>query len=88
MKNYGKLAVGLITGWFIFALSASALHLFKNDSNRVGVVVAMAALSPIVLCSIWCSTSKKFRQFVLSLSYWRLVASFRPYLPCPRATAT
>ena len=81
MKNYGKLAVGLITGWFIFALSASALHLFKNDSNRVGVGVALAALSPIVLFSIWFSTSKKFRQFVLSLNpriltlaqSWRIV---------------
>ena len=81
MKNYGKLSVGLIAGWFIFALSASALDLFKNDSNRVGVGVALAAVSPIVVFSIWFATSKKFRQFVLSLNLriltlaqsWRIV---------------
>jgi hypothetical protein len=38
MKNYGKLATGLIVAWFIFALSASALYLFKNvsESHRSG----------------------------------------------------
>jgi hypothetical protein len=32
MKNHGKLVTGLIVAWFILALSASALHLFKNDA--------------------------------------------------------
>jgi len=68
MKTYGKLSVGLIAGWFIFALSASALDLFKNDSNPVGVGVALAALAPIVVFSMWFATSKKFRQFVLCLN--------------------
>ena len=81
MKNYGKLAVGLITGWFIFALSASALHLFKNDSNRIGLAVALAALTPIAAFSLWFAASERFRQFALSLNpriltsahSWRIV---------------
>ncbi|MBZ5706405.1 MAG: hypothetical protein LAN63_13730 [Acidobacteriia bacterium] len=68
MKNYGKLTAGLIAAWFIFALSASALHLFKNDSNRVGLGVALAALTPILVFSLWFGISQKFREFTLSLN--------------------
>jgi hypothetical protein len=68
MKNYGKLTTGIIVLWFIFALSASALHLFKNDANRVGVEVAIAAVTPIVVFSLWFALSEKFRQFALSLN--------------------
>jgi hypothetical protein len=67
MKNYGKLVVGLIVVWFILALSASALHFFENDSNRVGVAVAIAAGAPLLLFSLWIALSEKFRKFTLSL---------------------
>lgn len=46
MRNYRKITTGLIVGWFIVVLSASGLHLFKNDANRVGLAVAIAALTP------------------------------------------
>jgi len=68
MKNYGKLTAVLIAGWFIFALSASALHLFRNDSQRVGLAVAIAALAPLVIFSLWFATSETFRRFALSLN--------------------
>lgn len=68
MKHYGKLTPGLIAGWFLFALSASALHVFENESNRVGLAVALAALTPIVVFSLWFAASEKFRQFALSLN--------------------
>jgi hypothetical protein len=68
MKAYGKLTAALIAVWFAFAVSASALQLFKNASNRVGVAVGMAALIPIVVFSLWSAGSHGFRQFVLSLS--------------------
>jgi hypothetical protein len=68
MKNYGKLTVALIAVWFMFALSASALHFFKNDSNRVGLAVGLAAIVPIALFSLWFAASDGFRQFALSLS--------------------
>ena len=81
MKNYRKLAVGLIAAWFLFALSASALHWFQNDGNRLGIAVAFAAVTPILLFVLWFATSDKFRQFVLSLNpqiltlaqSWRIV---------------
>jgi hypothetical protein len=81
MKNYAKLTIGLIVGWFIFAVYASALHLFKNASGRVGVEVAIAALTPIVVFSLWFAASENFRHFALSLSpriltsaqAWRMV---------------
>src|SRR5260370_4799527 len=68
MKNYGKLTAGLIGGWFSFALSASGGHLFRNDSNRVGLAVGLAALTPIVVFSLWFAASEKLRQFALSLN--------------------
>jgi hypothetical protein len=68
MKNYGKLAAGIIVFWFISVLSASALHVFKNNANRVGVEVAIAALTPIVGFSLLFAVSEKFRQFASSLN--------------------
>ena len=75
MKNYGKLLTGIIVLWFISVLSASALHVFKNDANRIGVEVAIAALTPIVVFSLWFALSEKFRQFALSLSARTLTAA-------------
>jgi hypothetical protein len=68
MKNYAKLAIGIILGWFLFILFGSALQLFKNDSNRIGLAVAIAALSPVVVFSLWFAASESFRGFTLSLN--------------------
>jgi hypothetical protein len=68
MKNYGKLTMVLIAIWFGLVLSASALHLFKNDANRVGIAVGIAAVAPIVLFSLWFAASDGFRKFALSLN--------------------
>jgi hypothetical protein len=65
--NYKKLTTGIIVVWFIFALSASALHLFKNDANRIGLAIAIAAVTPIIVFSLWYAASAGFRQFALSL---------------------
>lgn len=81
MKNYRKFVTGLIVAWFILALTASALHYFKNDSNRIGVSVGIAALTPVVLFSLWFAASPGFRQFTLSLDpamltsahVWRII---------------
>jgi len=66
--TYGKLTAGLIAAWFLFALSASALHWFRNDANRVGLAVAFAAVVPILVFALWFAASGKFRQFTLSLN--------------------
>jgi hypothetical protein len=79
--NYGKLTAGLIAGWFIFALSASALLWFKNGANRVGIAVGIAAVVPIVVFALWFSLFETFGKFVLSLNpqiltavqTWRLI---------------
>jgi hypothetical protein len=68
MKNYGKLTAGLIAAWFISVLSASALHLFKNGSDRIGLAVALAAVTPILVFSLSFAASEKFRRFALSLN--------------------
>jgi hypothetical protein len=75
MKNYGKLTTGIIVFWFIFVLSASALHLFQNDSNRIGIAVGIAALTPIVVFSLWFAASESFRRFALSLNPRTLTAA-------------
>src|SRR5229473_3090884 len=79
--NYERLTAGLIGAWFLFALSASALDGFKNDANRVGLAVAVAAVAPILVFALWFASSEKFRQFALSLNpqlltftqSWRIV---------------
>jgi len=81
MKNYAKLATGLIIAWFIFVLSASALHLFENNSNRIGIAVGIASMTPIVVFLLWFRASESFRRFALSLNpailtsaqAWRMV---------------
>jgi hypothetical protein len=68
MRSYGKLTAALVAGWFIFALAASALDLFRNNANRVGVAVAIAAVTPLLIFSAWLAASKEFRRFAFSLS--------------------
>jgi hypothetical protein len=81
MKSYAKFTTGLIIVWFAFAWSASALHLFQNNDNRIGLAVAFAAGTPIVVFSLWFAASQNFRRFALSLNpkiltsaqSWRIV---------------
>jgi hypothetical protein len=68
MKNYAKFTIGLVIVWFVFALSASALHLFQNNANRIGLAVAFAAVTPIAVFSLWFAASESFRRFALSLN--------------------
>ena len=81
MSRYAKITLAILVAWFTFALTASAKHVFLNESQRVGLSVAFAALTPIVVFALWFGVSKGFREFVLSLNprvitftqIWRLV---------------
>lgn len=68
MTRYGKLIAGLIAAWFVFALLASALHLFVNTSQQIGLSVALAAGIPILAFLAWLAASEQFRSFALSLN--------------------
>jgi hypothetical protein len=80
--KYRNLTAGLIGAWFIFSLSASALHLFKTDPSRLPLPLLLGVLTPIILFSLWYLTSKGFRDFALSLNprtltiiqAWRIAA--------------
>jgi hypothetical protein len=65
--SYGRLTGGLIAAWFIFALSASALHLFKTDPEQPPLALGLAVLIPLGVFLLWFATSAGFRQFALSL---------------------
>jgi hypothetical protein len=67
MKSYGKVTLVLVAAWFVFALSASALSLFRNDAERVGLAIALAAGIPVIIFFAWFGVSQKFRQFTQSL---------------------
>jgi hypothetical protein len=67
MKTYGKLIAVLIAAWFAVIFSASALGVFRNQANRVGAAVGLAALAPIALFAVWFAASEGFRKFALSL---------------------
>jgi hypothetical protein len=49
-------------------LSASALDLFSNNANQIGLAVAIAAVTPILVFALWFAASKTFQQFALSLN--------------------
>jgi hypothetical protein len=68
MKSYGKLTTGMIAAWFVFALSASALHVFVNASQQIALSVALAAGIPLIAFFAWLAASQDFRKFALSLN--------------------
>jgi hypothetical protein len=65
--TYGKLTAGLIAAWFVFALSASALHLFQTDPALPPFALGLGALIPLAAFLIWFAMSSRFREFALSL---------------------
>lgn len=66
--RYGKLAAWLIAAWFVFTLSASALHVFRADQTQPPVLLGFAALTPVVVFAVWFRASAGFRQFTESLN--------------------
>ena len=74
MTRYGKISAALVAVWFAIASSTSALQIYKNDANRVGAAVGIAATLPILLFVAWFATSKGFREFAMGLSARTLTA--------------
>jgi hypothetical protein len=68
MSRYAKLTSGLLAAWLMFALSSSALHLYRNAPNTPPIAFGVAVVTPIVLFLAWFVSSPGFREFVLSLS--------------------
>lgn len=74
MSKYGKITAGLLAVWFVAVFSASAAHLFKNESAQFGLGIAVAALAPMIVFSLWFVASEGFRKFALSLNPRTLTA--------------
>ena len=66
-EKYAKLTGSLIFVWFLFSLTASALHLFKTAPDQPPLRFGLAVLIPIILFAAWSAASQPFRQFLLSL---------------------
>ena len=64
---YRKLALGLIAAWFVFALIASALHLYRASSGAPPLAIGLGVSIPIMIFLAWFGLSPGFRAFVLSL---------------------
>ncbi len=77
MKAYRYWISALVLGWFILALTVSALGGFGG--SRLGIAIAIAATLPLVVFFTWFSLSTRFRQFTESLNPVLLTAaqSFR-----------
>lgn len=68
MSGYAKRIVGLICAWFLVAVAASALGVFRGNINGFGAAVGVAALAPILIFFVWFASSSRLRAFALSLS--------------------
>jgi hypothetical protein len=66
--KYAKLTTGLITIWFLFALTASALHIFRTDPDQPPLRFGLAVLIPLGIFVVWSAASQSFRQFLMSLN--------------------
>lgn len=81
MTKYGKLTTVLIAAWFVFAVTASGLNLFRTSSNEPPLPLGLAALTPLVLFMVWFVASSGFREFAMALNprvltwvqSWRIV---------------
>lgn len=67
-QKYGKLTAAIVVAWFIFALAASARHLFLTGPDAPPLALGLGVLIPIVLFVLWFAISDGFRQFALSLN--------------------
>jgi hypothetical protein len=65
--KYENWIIGVIVAWLSFALSASALQLFRNDFARPPVLFILAAVMPVILFLLWYAYSPGLREFALSL---------------------
>jgi hypothetical protein len=73
MTKYAKLVAGLIAAWFVFSLTAAALHLFTTTGpDKPPLAFGLAVLTPIVLFLVWFATSARLREFTMSLNPRRL----------------
>jgi hypothetical protein len=66
--KYAKLTTGLIFVWFLFSLTASALHLFRTEPDQPPLPFGLAVLVPLVIFAVWSAVSPPFRQFLLELN--------------------
>ena len=66
-SGYKKVTAAIVAAWFVFALTAGALHVFAGG-GRLGAAVGLAALIPMVVFGVWYATSPGFREFTLSLN--------------------
>jgi hypothetical protein len=67
-EKYAKLTTGLIFVWFLFSLTASALHVFRTAPDQPPLRFGLAVLIPLVIFVLWSAASQPFRQFLLSLN--------------------
>lgn len=67
MSKYGKITAALLGVWFVTVFWASEAHAFTNQT-RLGPSVAVAALVPMIVFSLWFSVSNGFRSFALALN--------------------
>lgn len=68
MTKYGKLASALIAAWFVFALTASGLQLFRTAPNKPPLLFGLAVGIPLVLFVAGLVASAGFRQFTMNLN--------------------
>jgi hypothetical protein len=65
--QYRNLTLGLLAAWFMFALTASAFHLYVATPGQPPLPILLSVVVPVGAFLIWMASSPAFRRFVFSL---------------------
>jgi len=68
MSKYAKLTSWVLGAWFVFALAASALRLYRTEPDQPPLAFGLAAITPIIVFLVWFTASPRFREFTLALN--------------------
>jgi hypothetical protein len=66
--NHRRLSAWLLAVWFLFALSASALQVFRSAPEAPPIALGLSVVIPIAVFVLWFAMSPGFREFALSLN--------------------
>lgn len=68
MSRYAQRITGAAAAWFAVSIAFSALHFYKTGPDQPPAIFGIAVLSPVLLFLAGFVSSRRFKEFALSLN--------------------